>query len=575
MLGALLDGRYRLDAELRRDPDGVVYAGRDERLNRAVAVTVIAPERATDAAYLERCRDRVGRLASITHPHLVAVYDSSLEGETPFIVTPLVEGRSLRQREVESGPLRPDDARRVGAQASSALAALHDRGLVHGGLDPDHILLGDGGELYLTDLARPPAKDVAERIPYLAPELALGQEPDARSDVFALCAVLYEAVVGELPYQGTSAEEQYRSKLSHSPLPPAAQVAGLSADLSDAILLGLSAVAAQRPSDGARLALRLETVQSAGLEATQAMAPTQVMSTPPPPPLQPAVPKPAPDPAGAGGAGGILPWLGLFAVVAVVSGLWFALRNPKLPEPPPVPADQTVVPAVIGQLEKDAQAALRDAGLQFLVTARESSDTVPGGHVIEQDPPAGSPPPANKLVKLIVSTGPRFVGVPQVVGLSEAEAKKLLPKYGFVVSTQTADDPDKPFGEVLAQSPRAGQKVDKGAAVTLFVNQHPDPEEPGDAPADGPVTEPDTPSDTTPAEGGILDQAAEDLKNKAKEKAGEMIDQAAEDLKQGAAEQWDRTKDAARDKVRETREGIVEGVKDKLKGDQGGQDGGQ
>ncbi len=343
MLGARLDGRYRLETELRRDADGVVYAGQDERLNRPVAVTVLAPHRAADPAYLAVCRERTGRLASITHPHLVPVYDSSLEGETPFIVTPLVEAAAC-----DAGCRRAAAARRVRAARGGPVC-------LRVGLAPRsryrprragsrQLVLADDGDLFLIDLARPPVAEAPLRAPYEAPELALGQAPDARSDVFALAAVLYEAIVGEAPFGGADRASIALAKLNQAPLAPAVLAPGVPTDLSDAVMLGLSAGAAQRPADGARFALRLETVQAVGLEATQAMAPTQVLATPPaaPPPL--AAWEPDPVVAAPESAGGFLPWLGLFAVLAVISGLWLALRNPKLPEAPPLPVDQAVVP---------------------------------------------------------------------------------------------------------------------------------------------------------------------------------------------------------------------------------------
>ena len=558
MLGARLDDRYRLDTELRRDSAGVVYAGRDERLNRPVAVTVLAGPRAAEPAYLDACRDRISRLASLTHPHLVPLYDSSLDGETPFIVAPLIEGRNLRERLDQSGPLRPDEARRLAAQASSALAALHDKGLVHGGLGPEQFVMGDDGSLYLADLARPPAEDSDARAPYEAPELALGQTADARSDVFALCAVLYEALCGEPPFTGADRSAIALAKLNRVPDAPADRVPGVGRELSDGLLLGLSSNAALRPADGARLALRLETSSTPGLEATQAMDTTRVMASPPPPPPQTWQAETEP-PAPAESSGGFLPWLGLLAVIAVVGVLWLALRHPDQELPPP--AQVTLVPSVVGQAEKDALAALREAGLQATVAERQNSDTVPGGQVISQDPAAGTEAPDAKLVKLTVSTGPRFVSVPQMVGMSESEARKMLPKYGLSASISSVHDTEKPHGQVVAQDPPAGQQVDKGRAVTLYVNQLSETEQTGDAPADGPVAGPDA---GTPS--GPLDQAAEELKDKAKEKAGELIDQAAEDLKQGASEQWDKTKEAARQKVKEKREEVVEGIKDKITG---------
>ncbi|NUP99992.1 MAG: PASTA domain-containing protein, partial [Armatimonadetes bacterium] len=257
---------------------------------------------------------------------------------------------------------------------------------------------------------------------------------------------------------------------------------------------------------------------------------------------------------------GVLPWLGLAVVLALVGILFFALRNPNAEPPVAV----TPVPSVLGQSEPQALLILQQAGLQGVVLQRLNSDTVPGGQVAEQDPAAGSEPPADQAVKLTISLGPRYVTVPDVKGLSEAEAKKLLPKYGLYASLASAHEPSQPNGVVTAQFPSPGQKVDKGGRVTLYVNRLPDEappasdEPPGETPpAEAPPEETPAPPaeqpSEPPAEGNPVDRVIDSAVEAAKEQAAEEIKARAE-----------RVKEQTRERIKEEREKLKERAKEVL-----------
>jgi serine/threonine protein kinase len=214
-IDTLLNGRYRLEAELGRGGMGVVYRAHDTLLDRPVAVKVLsATELGTEgrARLLREARAAAG----LNHPNIVSVHDAGEaqipehEGATPFVVMELVEGPSLHDR-------RPDSLKETVAVARQVCAALehaHARGIVHRDLKPENVLLSHdpiertGATAKLSDfgLARSMASRlsvegaIAGTVFYLAPELALGQPYDGRADLYALGVMLYELATGRLPF---------------------------------------------------------------------------------------------------------------------------------------------------------------------------------------------------------------------------------------------------------------------------------------------------------------------------------------------------------------------------------------
>jgi serine/threonine-protein kinase len=209
MIGALLNQRYRLDAERGRGGMGIVYRGHDTLLDRDVAVKVLSAATLSGdsrARLLHEARSA----ARLNHPNIVSVYDAGEaeglggEGAIPFVVLEMVEGTSLYQHR----PASLEETLRIAGQICSALEHAHAHGLVHRDLKPENVLLAPDGVAKLSDfgLARTMASRlssdgrIAGTVFYLAPELALGKEFDGRADLYSLGVMLYELVTGELPF---------------------------------------------------------------------------------------------------------------------------------------------------------------------------------------------------------------------------------------------------------------------------------------------------------------------------------------------------------------------------------------
>jgi hypothetical protein len=211
--GTLVLGRYRLGARLGSGGFGTVFAARDERLGRPVAVKVIpaagpAPERGQREALAA---------ARLDHPGIVAVFDAGEEADARYLVSELVEGRTLDRLEAD-GALSDRDVLRIGLTLADALAHARDRGVIHRDVKPQNVIvphdrddaraaakLTDFGVAHLAgDESLTMTGDVVGTLAYMAPEQAAGERVDDRADLYALALVLYEALAGSNPVRAGS-----------------------------------------------------------------------------------------------------------------------------------------------------------------------------------------------------------------------------------------------------------------------------------------------------------------------------------------------------------------------------------
>lgn len=203
--GALLDERYRLLTSRASGATATVWEAEDEFLRRRVAVKLLHGHLMEDADLLDRFRAEAHTAATVNHPNLVAVYDSTRDH--PGIVMEWVDGPDLRRR-LDEGGLSPTEAAGLGVDLCAALGELHRHGLVHRDVKPANVLLAPNGTPKLTDfgIATANAGDrtatgiVLGTAKYLAPEQVQGAAVDGRTDVFALAAVLYESLAGQPPW---------------------------------------------------------------------------------------------------------------------------------------------------------------------------------------------------------------------------------------------------------------------------------------------------------------------------------------------------------------------------------------
>ncbi len=246
----LLGGRYELYRRLARGGMAEVFLGRDQMLDRPVAVKVLFREFSVDGSFAERFRREAQAAANLRHPNVVGVYDWGVEGGTHYIVMEYVDGRSLAEIIRAEGPLDFDRATDIAIDIASALAFAHANSVIHRDIKPGNVLVTAEGRVKVTDfgIARAISNVSAEltqtgavmgTATYLSPEQAQGYEIDQRSDLYSLSVVLYEMLTSGPPFTGENAVAITYKHVREAPTPPTKFNADIPPALEAVCLRGL------------------------------------------------------------------------------------------------------------------------------------------------------------------------------------------------------------------------------------------------------------------------------------------------------------------------------------------------
>ncbi|MEV5439283.1 serine/threonine-protein kinase [Streptomyces sp. NPDC052682] len=208
---------YRIEQEIGRGGMAVVYRARDLRLDRTVALKLLAPELARNDTFRRRFTHESRAAAAIDHPHIVPVFEAGETDGILYIAMRYVSGSDLRHLLDREGPLPPATALRIAAQVASALDAAHDHGLVHRDVKPGNILVSRGTDsdhpehVYLTDFGLTKKSlsltgfttvgQFVGTLDYVAPEQISGRPVDARCDVYGFACVVHETLAGHPPFR--------------------------------------------------------------------------------------------------------------------------------------------------------------------------------------------------------------------------------------------------------------------------------------------------------------------------------------------------------------------------------------
>ncbi|TDC99213.1 serine/threonine protein kinase [Saccharopolyspora terrae] len=305
--GRLVAGRYRVQRRIGSGAMGVVWECVDERLHRTVAVKQLLLQPGLDPGEAEEARQRAmreGRIAArLQHSNAISVYDVAEDEGQPVLVMEYLPSTSLAAMMSDHGPLPPREVARIGAEVASALGAAHAAGVVHRDIKPGNILLGDNGQVKITDFGISRAQGdvqvtktgmLAGTPAYLSPDVAMGQEPTPASDVFSLGATLYAAIEGHPPFGLNENTLALLHAVAAGKIEPPQQAGPMAQPLM--------AMMAARVQDRPDMAQSREMLQAVADGGSVNSIPT--MAAPIPPALAPEAPDNATSVMGSGAAAG-------------------------------------------------------------------------------------------------------------------------------------------------------------------------------------------------------------------------------------------------------------------------------
>ncbi len=338
---------YRVERLLGSGGMGTVYLAEQESLKRPVALKLLSPQLTADETFRARFRREGEVQAALDHPHIVPIYEAGESGDGLYIAMRYVRGCTLKDL-VENGELDPGRTLRLLAPVAAALDAAHASGLIHRDVKPQNILVDQTDWPYLADFgltrgggAAGPTRtgQLVGTFAYIAPEQIKGQRASPRSDQYALAAVLFECLAGEVAHDYDSDAALLYAKVHEEPPALSARTAKLAPELDAVLARGMARDPDERYPSATAL---LEAAGDALDRATAApLAAAPVAAPPPPPPPPPPVPSPpvivAPP---------VLPPPPVAPAAPLIRGQATVLLDdaPVLPEPP-VPRERPRISA--------------------------------------------------------------------------------------------------------------------------------------------------------------------------------------------------------------------------------------
>lgn len=521
LINRIVGGRYEVLETVGDGPLLMAFRARDRQMNRIVTLKVVRSEFASRPPLLDLLRQGFSETLTLNQPSIARSYDIGSDAELAALyhVEEFVRGIDLKERIRRAAPFQLNSAVDIALALAEALEYTHLRGIPHGDLCPQNVLVGPEGQVKLTGfgvasayrlIAADDPSLLLRAVHYMAPDQATGAMPLASADLYSLAVLLFEMLTGDTPFHGDNAIQVALRNAQEAPPSPRTLNQAVPRALEGVILKGLGKRPQDRYSDATALLEDLRHIREAlRFGHSLAWSPmdslagkTTATVKPPAEPTpadvavmptsrnetmrrtsQPIVPTPKAVPADTKEepvpprrTGGILLAINLFLLVALIgaSALVFTWIRPFLN-----PATDVIVPELKGKTLTEAQALANERQFKLVVVSKSSRDDLPNNTIFQQKEVPGSRIREGREIAVWVSLGPDMVVLPNVEQMTLDKAQKELEKPGFRVGAVTRKfDSITPVGVVLEQLPRGDgvERRPKGTKIDLTISKGPEPE---------------------------------------------------------------------------------------------------
>ncbi|WP_301108928.1 Stk1 family PASTA domain-containing Ser/Thr kinase [Sporosarcina sp.] len=479
MIGRRIGQRYEIIRVIGDGGMSRVYLAHDIILDRDVAIKVLHYDFANEEELKKRFQREALSATSLTHPHIVNIFDVGQEDELHYLVMEYIPGRTLKEYIHTHGALSAEHAVSIMLQLVSAISHAHHNGIVHRDIKPQNVLMNGEDDVKITDFgiamalnstAHTKTNSVIGTVHYLSPEQARGGMATKRSDIYSLGIVFYELLTGKLPFSAETAvaialkhlqEEtpSVREQLPEIPqsvenviLKATAKDANYRYDTADDMYNDLLTILSPERADEEKFTLPFDDDRTVAIpivkdpkkfdnvEDTVKIAPSKEQPKPAVPEKKKKKKKKK-------------KWPGILGVsvliIALLAVLLTIMLKPK----------EIMVPDVVGEEEVAATEILEKDGFVIDERFEETSDEFIAGQVIKTVPKAGEKRKEGDGIKLFVSTGKDKMTLQDYTGRNYEATVRLLESYGFEFGEPVEEYADEPKGTIIRQQPEGDSEV--------------------------------------------------------------------------------------------------------------------
>ncbi len=470
----VLGQRYELQEFVGGGGMADVYKAKDLLLDRTVAVKILHESFRNDEEFIGKFHFEAKSAAKLSHPNIVGIYDVGIDGNDHYIVMEYVRGDTLKSHIKEGQSLSIKKALDVAREIADGLAHAHANNIVHCDIKPHNILMTDAGHAKVADfgIARAVTEstmtysgNVVGSVHYFSPEQAKGSFITPKSDVYSLGVVLYEMLTGKLPFTGETPVSIAMKHLQETPPPLRQYNYAIPPVVEAAVMKALAKDPAQRPTAAEFSADLAQAEQMIDSNVEDVFA-TKIISADEANEIATASRRAdeRKTPTKTSSVGKKIFIAGLFAVLIAgfcVGLLFFGNFWSQ---------EEVAVPDVVGKQMSLARQILEDEHLR--VNVAETYDAnIPAGQVVSQSPDPGSKVKLRRLITITVSKGGENLEMPELNGLTRADAEAKIKKMGLKLGAVYEKYSDEEAGTVVGQDPRPSMKIVKGETVDITVSK--------------------------------------------------------------------------------------------------------